>query len=120
MLHMDHGQPVTARMFGGRFDAARMRDLRAKAATEKEASTGCTRDASNQLVHSTAGMTKRYIRRRKGLKVMPARHKIRATIPRRSILPKARQTFKRYSLQHALTADIEHWCSATSAVPCWQ
>ena len=91
MLHMDHGQPVTARMFGGRFDAARMRDLRAKAATDTEASTGCTRDASNQLVHSTAGMTKRYIRRRKGLKVMPARHKARATIPHRSILPKALQ-----------------------------
>ena len=84
LVVMDNGQPMTASMLRGRFDAARMkagieksafqmRDLRAKAATDKEESTGSIRDARDQLGHTTVGMTEQYIRRRKGLKVLPTK-----------------------------------------------
>ena len=84
LVVMDNGQAMTASMLRGRFDAARMkagidksafqmRDLRAKAATDKEESTGSIRDARDQLGHTTVGMTEQYIRRRKGLKVLPTK-----------------------------------------------
>ncbi|HCT04295.1 MAG TPA: integrase [Pseudomonas sp.] len=84
LVVMNNGQPMTASMLRGRFDAARlkagieksafqMRDLRAKAATDKEESTGSIRDARDQLGHTTVGMTEQYIRRRKGLKVLPTK-----------------------------------------------
>lgn len=46
-----------------------MRALRAKAATDKEESTGNIREARDQLGHTTIGMTEQYIRVRKGMKV---------------------------------------------------
>lgn len=84
LVVMENGQPMTVSMLRGRFDAARlaagieksefqMRDLRAKAATDKEESTGSIRDARDQLGHTTVGMTEQYIRRRKGLKVLPTK-----------------------------------------------
>ncbi|VVN50702.1 Tyrosine recombinase XerC [Pseudomonas fluorescens] len=84
LVVMDKGQAMTTSMLRGRFDAARlkagieksafqMRDLRAKAATDKEESTGSIRDARDQLGHTTVGMTEQYIRRRKGLKVLPTK-----------------------------------------------
>lgn len=84
LVVMDNGQPMTPSMLRGRFDDARakggieksafqMRDLRAKAATDKEESTGSIRDARDQLGHTTVGMTEQYIRRRRGLKVMPTK-----------------------------------------------
>nr|WP_081086963.1 tyrosine-type recombinase/integrase [Pseudomonas palleroniana] len=80
---LDH-YTMTTSMLRGRFDAARlkagieksafqMRDLRAKAATDEEESTGSIRDARDQLGHTTVGMTEQYIRRRKGLKVLPTK-----------------------------------------------
>ncbi|MQA53690.1 site-specific integrase [Pseudomonas piscis] len=84
LVVMGNGQPMTTSMLRGRFDAARlqagieksafqMRDLRAKAATDKEESTGSIRDARDQLGHTTVVMTEQYIRRRKGLKVLPTK-----------------------------------------------
>lgn len=84
LVVMDNGQPMTPSMLRGRFDAARekagiaksafqMRDLRAKAATDKEESTGSIRDARDQLGHTTVVMTEQYIRRRRGLKVLPTK-----------------------------------------------
>lgn len=84
LVVIDGGQPMTPSMLRNRFDAAReaagiekidfqMRDLRAKAATDKEESTGSIRDARDQLGHTTVGMTEQYIRRRRGLKVMPTK-----------------------------------------------
>lgn len=49
------------------------RDLRAKAATDKEESTGNIRDAQRQLGHSNARMTEHYLRNRRGAKVKPTR-----------------------------------------------
>jgi len=46
-----------------------MRDFRAKAATDKEESTGNIREAMDQLGHTTVVMTEHYIRNRKGKKV---------------------------------------------------
>jgi len=57
-----------------------MRDLRAKAATDKEESTGSIRDARDQLGHTTVGMTEQYIRRRKGAESAPNQVKIRSAI----------------------------------------
>lgn len=76
----DSGQPLTASMLRSRFDTAReaaeidkatfqLRDLRAKAATDKEESTGNIRQAMDQLGHTTVGMTEKYIRNRIGKKV---------------------------------------------------
>lgn len=84
LVVMDNGQPMTPSMLRGRFDAARelagveksvfqLRDLRAKAATDKEESTGSIRDARDQLGHTTVVMTEQYIRRRRGLKVLPTK-----------------------------------------------
>jgi integrase len=46
-----------------------IRDLRAKAATDKEESTGNIREARDQLGHTTVTMTEQYIRNRKGKRV---------------------------------------------------
>lgn len=49
------------------------RDLRAKAGTDKAASTGDMRQAQVQLGHSTLGMTEAYIRKRGGDRIDPTR-----------------------------------------------
>ncbi|NUU39448.1 tyrosine-type recombinase/integrase [Pseudomonas sp. C2B4] len=80
LVVMENGQPMTTSMLRKRFDDAReaagipkadfqMRDLRAKAATDKEESTGNIREAMDQLGHTTVVMTEHYIRNRKGKKV---------------------------------------------------
>lgn len=84
LVVMEDGQAITTSMLRGRFDAAReaagipkaefqMRDLRAKAATDKEELTGNILQARDQLGHTTVGMTEQYIRQRKGLKVTPTK-----------------------------------------------
>ncbi|MFO2464433.1 hypothetical protein OOJ96_11465 [Pseudomonas sp. 15FMM2] len=66
-------------MLRGRFDAARkaagvekahfqMRDLRAKAGTDKAESSGDILQARDQLGHTTVVMTENYIRKRIGKK----------------------------------------------------
>lgn len=50
-----------------------LRDLRAKAATDKTESTGDMHQAQKQLGHSTIGMTEQYIRGRKGEIVTPTK-----------------------------------------------
>ncbi|MDR7104531.1 integrase [Pseudomonas sp. PvR086] len=47
--------------------------VRTKAATDKEESTRNIRAARDQLGHTTVGMTEKYIRMRKGMKVMPTK-----------------------------------------------
>jgi integrase len=70
-------------MLRSHFDAAReaagvskasfqFRDLRAKAATDKTESSDI-RDAQKQLGHTTIGMTKHYVRGRRGEKVSPTK-----------------------------------------------
>lgn len=49
------------------------RDLRAKAATDKEESSGSIRAAQRQLGHATVRMTEHYTRNRQGSKVTPTR-----------------------------------------------
>ncbi len=84
LIVLENGQPMTYATLRTRFDNAReaagiekasfqMRDLRAKAATDKEESTGNIREARDQLGHTTIGMTEHYIRMRKGMKVTPTR-----------------------------------------------
>ncbi|HWH86202.1 MAG TPA: tyrosine-type recombinase/integrase [Pseudomonas sp.] len=84
LVVMEDGQAMTKSMLRKRFDDAReaagipkadfqMRDLRAKAATDKEESTGNILQARDQLGHTTVGMTEQYIRQRKGLKVTPTK-----------------------------------------------
>lgn len=84
LIVMENGKPMTTSMLRSRFDKAResagiekalfqMRDLRAKAATDKEESTGNIREARDQLGHTTIGMTEQYIRSRKGMKVTPTK-----------------------------------------------
>lgn len=50
-----------------------MRDLRAKAGTDKTDSTGDIRQAQKQLGHTSVTMTEHYVRNRKGEKVKPTR-----------------------------------------------
>ncbi|WP_397386833.1 tyrosine-type recombinase/integrase [Pseudomonas caricapapayae] len=77
LIVMDNGQPMTSSMLRGRFDAAReaagvekgefqMRDLRAKAGTDKAESSGDILQARDQLGHTTVVMTENYIRKRIG------------------------------------------------------
>lgn len=84
LVVMENGQPMTVSMLRKRFDDARgaagvpkaafqMRDLRAKAATDKEESTGSIRETRDQLGHTTVGMTEQYIRKRRGAKVTPTK-----------------------------------------------
>lgn len=49
------------------------RDLRAKAATDKEESTGNIREAQKQLGHSNVRTTEIYLRNRRGAKVTPTK-----------------------------------------------
>ncbi|RMU70947.1 Phage integrase:Phage integrase, N-terminal SAM-like protein [Pseudomonas syringae pv. apii] len=74
LIVMDNGQPMTSSMLRGRFDAAReaagvekedfqMRDLRAKAGTDKAESNGDILQARDQLGHTTVVMTENYIRK---------------------------------------------------------
>lgn len=81
---MDNGQPMTSSMLQGRFDAARvaagvkkadfqMRDLRAKAGTDKAESSADILQAKDQLGHTTVVMTENYIRKRIGKKVTPTK-----------------------------------------------
>ncbi len=53
-------------------EAFQMRDLRAKAATDKEETMGI-KDAQNQLGHASEAMTKHYVRNRRGKLVNPTR-----------------------------------------------
>lgn len=68
----------------GKFDLAReaaevaksefqVRDLRAKAGTDKAESSGDILQARDQLGHRTVVMTEQYIRNRKGNKVSPTK-----------------------------------------------
>ena len=70
---------MTSSMSRGRFDAAReaagvekgdfqMRDLRAKAGTDKAESSGDILQARDQLGHTTVVMTENYTRKRIGKK----------------------------------------------------
>lgn len=87
----EKGQPLTYWAARDRFDAARqaaikehpeltddiknfqMRDLRAKAGTDKAEDSGDIRQAQKLLGHSTVTMTEHYVRGRKGDKVEPTK-----------------------------------------------
>ena len=71
-------------MLRRRFDLARaaagiskelfqLRDLRAKAGTDKAESSGDIMQARDQLGHTTVTMTEHYVRNRKGKRVTPTR-----------------------------------------------
>lgn len=84
------GQPLTTFMLRGAFDRARVaaeekhpklseqikayqfRDLRAKAGTDKEESSGMSA-AQDQLGHTTSAMTSHYVRHRRGKLVKPTK-----------------------------------------------
>jgi len=84
LIVIEDGTPMSAPMLRGRFDKARqaagidkklfqLRDLRAKAGTDKAESSGDIMQAKDQLGHTTVVMTEQYIRERKGKKVTPTR-----------------------------------------------
>lgn len=84
LIVCEDGSPMTYAKLRSRFDAARaeagidksafqMRDLRAKAGTDKAESSGDILQARDQLGHTTVVMTQQYIRDRKGKKVTPTR-----------------------------------------------
>lgn len=84
LIVTEDGAPMSATMLRSRFDLARkaagvdkklfqLRDLRAKAGTDKAESTGDIMQARDQLGHTTVVMTEQYIRERKGKKVTPTR-----------------------------------------------
>lgn len=84
LIVTEDGTPMTVAMLRRRFDLAReaagvakaefqMRDLRAKAGTDKAESSGDILQARDQLGHTTVVMTEQYIRNRKGKKVMPTK-----------------------------------------------
>jgi integrase len=88
LVVIDSGQPLTYSMLRGGFDLARekagidkadfqIRDLRAKAVTDKEESTGNIRETMDQLGHTTVVMTEHYIRNRKGKKVTSTKYELR-------------------------------------------
>lgn len=54
-------------------EGLQFRDLRAKAATDKEEATGNIRDAQKQMGHRNVSMTEHYTRNRKGAKSSPTR-----------------------------------------------
>lgn len=90
LINMPDGTPMTKYMLRGAMDRARsaataarpdlaaqikefqFRDLRAKAATDKEESQGITA-AQEQLGHTTPTMTRHYVRHRKGKLVTPTK-----------------------------------------------
>ncbi|MFQ6309867.1 tyrosine-type recombinase/integrase [Lysobacter capsici] len=80
----EDGRPMAAGALRYRFDKARrlagvpkaafqVRDLRAKAATDKAESAGDVRQAQKQLGHASVTMTEQYIRNRRGDKVTPTK-----------------------------------------------
>ena len=79
-LVIHNGQPMSASTLRSQFEIAReaagqgwqFRDLRAKAATDKEERQGM-QAAQDQLGHTSATMTKVYVRNRKGKLVGPTR-----------------------------------------------
>ena len=75
---------MTVAMLRGRFDLTKeaagvaksefqMRDLRAKAGTDKAESSGDIMQARDQLGHTTVVMAEQYIRNREGKKVSPTK-----------------------------------------------
>lgn len=58
---------------GAGLSGIQLRDLRAKAATDKAESAGDARQAQRQLGHTSVVMTEHYIRARRGEKVTPTR-----------------------------------------------
>lgn len=90
LINDEDGQPMSKSKLRGAFDRARdaavlafpelaaairsfqFRDLRAKAATDKEESSGIAA-AQDQLGHSTAAMTAHYVRHRRGKLVKPTK-----------------------------------------------
>ena len=79
LIVTEDGTPMSVAMLRGRFDLAReavgvaksefqMRDLRAKAGTDKAESSDDILHARDQLGHTTVVMTEQYIRNRKGKK----------------------------------------------------
>lgn len=90
LINMPDGTPMTKYMLRGAMNRARIaaamvnpaladkikefqyRDLRAKAATDKDEMHGITA-AQEQLGHTTAAMTKHYVRHRKGKLVKPTK-----------------------------------------------
>lgn len=84
LIVTEDGTPMTEAMLRRRFDVAReaagvekaefqMRDLRAKAGTDKAESSGDIMQAKDQPGHTTVVMTEQYIRNRKGKRVMPTK-----------------------------------------------
>lgn len=84
LIVTEDGTPMTASMLRTRFDEAResagvnkaafqLRDLRAKAGTDKAELSGDILQARDQLGHTTVVMTEAYIRERKGKKITPTR-----------------------------------------------
>lgn len=84
LIVSEDGAAMTVAMLRRRFDMAReaagvskpefqMRDLRAKAGTDKAESSGDIMQAKDQLGHTTVVMTEQYIRNRKGKKVSPTK-----------------------------------------------
>ncbi|RDL19949.1 phage integrase family protein [Pseudomonas jessenii] len=84
LIVTEEGTPMTVAMLRRRFDLARqaagveksefqIRDLRAKAGTDKAESSGDIMQARDQLGHTTAVMTEQYIRNRMGKKVTPTK-----------------------------------------------
>ncbi|PVZ59275.1 integrase [Pseudomonas sp. B1(2018)] len=84
LIVTEDGTPMSVAMLRGRFDLAReaagvaksefqMRDLRAKAGTDKAESSGDILQARDQLGHTTVVMTEQYIRNRIGKKVSPTK-----------------------------------------------
>lgn len=84
LIIAENGVAMTASMLRSRFDDARaaagvekhdfqMRDLRAKAGTDKAESSGDILEARDQLGHTTVAMTEHYIRNRRGKKITPTR-----------------------------------------------
>lgn len=80
----EDGQRLSYSTLRAHFDRAReaagidkvtfqLRDLRAKAATDKAESTGDIRQAQKLLAHTTVTMTDHYVRGRRGEKVSPTR-----------------------------------------------
>lgn len=58
---------------GAGLSGIQLRDLRAKAATDKTEASGDARQAQRQLGHSSVVMTEHYVRQRRGDKVTPTR-----------------------------------------------
>ncbi|MEO6921529.1 MAG: tyrosine-type recombinase/integrase [Collimonas sp.] len=84
LLVNETGQPLTYFALRSRFDKAReianiekldfqIRDLRAKAGTDKTDSSGDIRQAQEQLGHASVVMTEHYVRKRRGDKVTPTK-----------------------------------------------